>query len=119
MTVNHSLTFKDPESGAHTNQIEGLWKHAKASLPPHNRAKHHFLGYLATFMLKKKWEKDGNGIGFQNFMKTAAKLYNGKSEILDPEKYKEDGWTPKIKDKEWELIGDFYPEVFKILKLKD
>lgn len=108
LTVNHSLTFKDPESGAHTNQIEGLWKHAKASLPRHNRAKHHFLGYLATFMLRQRW-KDGDG--FQKFMLAAAKLYNGSIETLDPDNFKEDGWVPTIVDKEWELIGDFYPEV--------
>ena len=29
MTVNHSITFKDPETGAHTNTIEGTWFHVK------------------------------------------------------------------------------------------
>lgn len=29
LTVNHKYNFIDPESGAHTNKIEGLWNQAK------------------------------------------------------------------------------------------
>ena len=29
MTVGHSKTFKNPESGAHTNHIEGTWHDLK------------------------------------------------------------------------------------------
>ncbi|GFY02371.1 putative isxo2-like transposase domain protein [Trichonephila clavipes] len=32
LRVNHSLTFKDPETGAHTNSIEGTWSAIKRSL---------------------------------------------------------------------------------------
>lgn len=73
-TVNHSENFVDPVTGAHTNGVEGMWMHAKRSLPRHNRAKHHFLGYMAVFMLKKKWASKEDS--FKCFMKTAAKLYN-------------------------------------------
>ncbi|KII72804.1 putative transposase-like protein [Thelohanellus kitauei] len=37
LTVNHSNTFKDPETGAHTNCIEGTWNTIKYQIPPRNR----------------------------------------------------------------------------------
>ena len=84
LTVNHSLTFKDSETGAHTNTVEGMWRHAKLSCPAFNRRKSHFLGYLATFMLQKKWQKEKDS--FACFMRAAAKLYDGSRtppEVMD------------------------------------
>ena len=74
MTVNHSLEFKNKETGAHTNTVEGMWRHAKLSCPKFNRKKAHFLGYLASFMLRKKWKNCDDS--FANFMKAASRLYN-------------------------------------------
>lgn len=74
-TVNHSKTFVHPTTGAHTNTIEGLWKHAKDSLPRHNRAKKNFLGYLATFMLRRKFADKEDG--FASFMELVSKQFNG------------------------------------------
>ncbi|KZS19983.1 Uncharacterized protein APZ42_013450 [Daphnia magna] len=65
------LNFKDPESGVHTNQIEGLWNLAKKSFPSTNGSKKIFSGYLASFMLRSKWKgKDG----FKLFFNHAAKI---------------------------------------------
>ena len=41
LRVNHSLHFKDPTSGAHTNTIESSWRHIKHSLPEYSLKKIH------------------------------------------------------------------------------
>lgn len=37
--VNHSLNVVDPQTGYHTNTIEGLRSYLKASLPEYSRRK--------------------------------------------------------------------------------
>ncbi|XP_035220039.1 uncharacterized protein LOC118193106 [Stegodyphus dumicola] len=35
LAVNHKYYFKDPETGAHTNTIEGTWSAIKSAIPRH------------------------------------------------------------------------------------
>ena len=73
--VNHKLHFKDPETGVHTNQIEGVWRHAKVKLSQYNRRNKYFLGYLAKFMFISRCRQN-NLDPFVEFFKAAGKLYN-------------------------------------------
>jgi transposase-like protein len=52
-TVNHSKHFKDPESGVHTNTIEGSWAGIKMHVPLVGRTKDRVNLYLVRYMLLK------------------------------------------------------------------
>ncbi|CAF0994669.1 unnamed protein product [Brachionus calyciflorus] len=68
--MNHTVTFKDPDSGAHTNTIEGTWFHLKRSLPTHGTRKHLLSPYFAEFIWRKKF-----GENFNKFIEHISLLY--------------------------------------------
>lgn len=72
LTVNHSVTFKDPETGAHTNTIEGLWSQVKRMFHHTNRAPGLFTSYLAEFMYRNIHKNSGDL--FQQFLLDIASL---------------------------------------------
>ncbi|GBO18782.1 hypothetical protein AVEN_158451-1 [Araneus ventricosus] len=47
LTVNHSVTFVDPDTGAHTNAIERTWSALKRSLHGTNHVAREFDAYVA------------------------------------------------------------------------
>lgn len=53
-TVNHSIHFKDPETGVHTNTIEGTWNGIKLKIAPRNRTKATIDGHLMEFIWRRK-----------------------------------------------------------------
>jgi hypothetical protein len=53
LRVNHSLHFKDPETGAHSNSIESS-RAAKVITSSSSRRKAHIPGNLARYMFNKR-----------------------------------------------------------------
>ena len=54
-SVNHSYNFVDPNTGAHTQNIERVWREVRGSIPRFGRKKTHMVGYLAEFLFKQKF----------------------------------------------------------------
>lgn len=53
-TVNHSLFFKDPLTGVHTNTIEGMWAAVKKTIPPQCRGAAKLQPYLWEFVWRRR-----------------------------------------------------------------
>ncbi|GFV16652.1 mitotic-spindle organizing protein 2A [Trichonephila clavipes] len=76
LRVNHSLTFKDPETGAHTNSIQGTWSAIKRSL--WNHAAHvegQFDHYLAEYMWRRRRGHSLDDDVFREFLRAITTLY--------------------------------------------
>ncbi|GFU23570.1 putative transposase-like protein [Trichonephila clavipes] len=75
LRVNNSLTFKDPETGAHTNSIEGTLSAIKRSL--WNHAAHvegEFDHYLAEYMWRRRRGHSLDDV-FREFLRAITTLY--------------------------------------------
>ncbi|GFW00089.1 DDE_Tnp_IS1595 domain-containing protein [Trichonephila clavipes] len=54
LEVNHSVCFKDPDTGAHTNSIEGTWSAIKRFLRNHtSHTEGMFDHYLAEYLCRR------------------------------------------------------------------
>lgn len=53
LTVNHSLNFVDPETGANTQSIERTWRSARAVVPTAGRRSTNMVGYLGDFQFRR------------------------------------------------------------------
>ncbi|GFV45856.1 uncharacterized protein TNCV_2322161 [Trichonephila clavipes] len=74
--VNHSLTFKVPETGAHTNSIEEMWSAIKRSL--RNHAAHvedEFDHHLEEYMWRRWRVHSMDDDVFREFLRALTTLY--------------------------------------------
>lgn len=73
LTVNHSMQFVDPDTGAHTQTIERTWREVRGNIPRFGNKKHHLAGHLAEFIMKRRFAD--RAARFHEFMNLAAQLY--------------------------------------------
>lgn len=74
LSVNHSLTFVDPETGAHTNAIEGTWSGIKKDLP-RKHEKNNFDSYLAEYMWRRRHGHLQTDAAFKEYLQDVIKVY--------------------------------------------
>ena len=77
ITVNHSLNFVDPDTGAHTQGIENTWWGVKRSYPRTGTSQELIESYLQEFM----WRKHYGENPFQNILKHIAEIYHVGNDI--------------------------------------
>ena len=89
LRVNHSLHFKDPETGAHSNSIEGSWRAAKAITTSSGKRKSHIPGNLARYMFNKRCLAN-NLDRTEEFFRLAGTLYYPDTKDWDLEDIQEE-----------------------------
>ena len=75
LRVNHSLTYVDPETGAHTNAIEGTWSAIKRALRGTHHVEGEFDSYLAEYMWRKLHGQKQTDAAFKAFLEDMIKIY--------------------------------------------
>lgn len=68
LTVNHSYNFVDPDSKAHTQNIERAWRDTRANIPRFGTRQKHYAGYIAEFLFKRKFQFTERIEAFFNIM---------------------------------------------------
>ena len=72
-TVNHSRNFVDPDTGAHTQNIERLWRDIRCEVPRFGRKTEHFEGYLAEAQFKVMYRDPAECV--HKFIEAISALY--------------------------------------------
>ncbi|KAG8226306.1 hypothetical protein J437_LFUL002745 [Ladona fulva] len=80
LTVNHSENFVDPVIGAHTQNIERVWREVKSSNPKYGRRLDHIDGYLAAYVWKRLHPERGRRL--HDFYAAVARVYPPKPPSL-------------------------------------
>ncbi|KAG8232987.1 hypothetical protein J437_LFUL012634 [Ladona fulva] len=73
LTVNHAENFVDPATGAHTQNIERVWREVKSSIPKFGRRMDQVDGYLEAY----QWMRmhSDRGMRLHHFFASVARVY--------------------------------------------
>ncbi|KFM80122.1 putative transposase-like protein, partial [Stegodyphus mimosarum] len=77
LKVNHSITFKDPDTGAHTNHtntVEGMWNCIKRNLKQVRKIDEGFDSYLSEFMWRRIHQENYRKL-FTTFLDAIRDVY--------------------------------------------
>ena len=72
--VNHSQNYVNPETGAHTQTVEGVWRHCKDFLPSFGLKPKDLHTYIGTFMWYR-YCKERKLDMFKHFLVSAASKF--------------------------------------------
>ena len=78
LTVNHSIKFKDPETGAHTNNIDLESLMAKEDMPSFGQRHKMIESYLASHLWRVQVKGSGDDF-FTAFLDAASTVYDPKT----------------------------------------
>ncbi|XP_025264891.1 uncharacterized protein LOC112638075 [Camponotus floridanus] len=81
LTVNHSMNFVDPETGAHTQNIERTWREVRANIPRYGTREKHLIGYMAEFFFKRQYKFDDRIV---SFFEAVGKFFPPGSNTTNP-----------------------------------
>jgi transposase-like protein len=73
-TVNHSVNFRDEETGVHTNTVEGTNSGLKRMIPVRGRVREGIEGRLAEYVWRRKHDSDNR---WQSLMWAIRDIYYG------------------------------------------
>lgn len=54
--MNHSINFVDPNTGAHTQNIERTWRTARARIPKYGCREEHMIGHISEYLFRSRFE---------------------------------------------------------------
>lgn len=72
LTVNHSIQFKHPDTGAHTNSIEGTWSAVKRGLN-HSHCRGQFDTYLFEYVWRRR--NKNTDVLFMEFLRAIVRVF--------------------------------------------
>lgn len=98
LTVNHSINFKDPETGVHTNHIESNWRPLKRSLQ--GTQKSNLADHLCKFLWRREIKKK-KGNFFNNLLEDISKIdWSEFSELTESNSQPTNNKRNDLSDKE-------------------